>query len=123
MSQTTINNGDGGSVARAAINNNFTELYAAIPTPIKLSGQSADTIIALPANTWLNYILITVTANSPTIKIGTVANAGDIMEEMTSMAGSYKIQIDKYFSSAQNIYFTISGGTISARIDITKSAL
>lgn len=120
MAKQSITNGESGLSARNKINENFTELYNAIPSPIKLNGVNANTIQEIQANTFIDTLSVNVVSGSPLIKIGTVSNAADIVDEQV-FTGFNKIQVDKYYSTTQNIYITISGGVVNIRIDVLNS--
>ena len=121
MARIEIDNGNSGLVARNAINGMTNELYAAINVPIKFSA-SANITYGLAANTFLETVCVSVVSGTPTIKLGTISDAADLISEQT-LNGFNVFKIESYYASAQTIYFTVSGGVINIRLNLTNSCV
>jgi hypothetical protein len=120
MSQTIINDNDSGLLVRTELNAMFTELYASIIVPIKVQGVNANRIQAIAANTFVEDISISATSGSPTLSIGTTPGGTDLLPA-TLVGNSLIITAQLYFQNNGNIYFTLSGGVISYRIDVQSN--
>jgi hypothetical protein len=117
MAQQTINNGDSGLTVRNGLNSMFTELYASILIPIKAQGVNANRIQAIPLNTFVAGISLSATSGAPTVNIGTTPGGSDLLP--ATLIGNSQIVLPQlYFQAAGNIYFTVSGGVFSYRIDV-----
>jgi len=103
-----------GLAALNVINDNFTEVYDGLVIPIKLSNVSATTSIAIPANTFIQSIMIT---GSPTISIGYEDNGTELLPEMTISDYQF-INAQAYFFNAGYLWFTFYGAPVSANIRI-----
>jgi hypothetical protein len=120
--KTTINNGGSGLTIRGQLNDMFTELYGALPIPIKLSGVSSNVTQAIAANSFIDSIIIKVTAGTPTINIGTSSGGGDVIIS-SLVSGNNYFEIKTPFDSSATLYINVSGGTVSVRINLTTSYL
>lgn len=120
MSQQTINNNDTGLVIRTALNAMFTELYGAIPVPIKLPGEMGNFSQLIPANTFLAVISISATNGTPVIRIGTTPNGTDVLTD-TTINGFNQVQQDAYYVTDTTLYFTLSGGIVNIRLDVLQN--
>lgn len=105
-----------GEAALEVINGNFTELYENLPTTYKLPGIAVNTQQAIDANTMIKEISLSGTAGAPVVRIGTTPNGEDILPD-TQVGNSLPILQRVYFPNAGNLYFTISDGTVSIRIE------
>ena len=116
MALETINNNESGLSVRTKLNSMFTELYSSEPVPVKLINQNADTLSAVVSGDYIPQITIKYVSGTPLIKVGTTLVGSDLIEE-TTITDFIIAKPEHYFSAPGNIYFTISGGAISIRID------
>lgn len=120
MGQTTINDGDSGLVVRTALNTMFGELYSALIVPTKIEGITGNTSQSIAANSYIDYLAITATAGSPTIRIGTTPNGTEICPDIEP--GNFSsITVQEYFSTNSTLYITLSGGTVNLRIGLLNN--
>lgn len=119
MSQLFITLGMKGDDAKDVINNNFTELYGAIPTPVKLPGEVTNFTKDLPANTMITGISLLALVNNPTIRIGITPNGQEILPD-TVTGPSQDLNAQYYCQDATTLYFTfVQGpGAIGARVNV-----
>lgn len=114
--QQIIENAESGLNVRTALNQNFTELYSAIITPIKLTVTGSQTQI-ISANTFITYISLTPLTGTPNLNIGTTNGGGEILDT-TEIDGFTPILVQQYFPNASILYFNLSGiGSVNVRID------
>jgi len=118
MAQQTINNGESGLSVRNKLNNMFGELYNSLVIPMKLTGVSANTALALPANSYVKAIYVSKVTGSPTVRLGTAPNGQDIMPD-TVIGAFNQVTVEQYFATLTSLYITITGGgSINIRVDI-----
>ena len=122
MGLEQINNGQKGLSVRNALNSMLAQLYASISMPLKLANVSSNTQQVIPANTFLQAVSVSVSviSGTPTINIGTTGNGGEVIPT-SELSGFTKFQIDQYFAAQQTLYITITGGTVSIRMDVLNS--
>jgi hypothetical protein len=119
MAQQVINNGESGLVVRNKLNSMFTELYAAVVLPLKLTGIAGNTQQVIPVDTFLQAVYISATAGTPTIRIGTTPNGEEICPEV--QPGSFQpVVVQQYYSAGVTLYITLSGGTVNIRFDVIQ---
>lgn len=117
MAQTTINNGDTGANVRTALNSMFSELYATITSPLKLTGVSANAQISVPANTYIQDIVFASTSGSPVLRLGTTPNGQDLLTD-TQPGKSLVAAAQQYFSEKTTLYLTLTGsGIVNVRFN------
>lgn len=116
MAQQLIADFISGDQAKDIINGNFTELYQNLPQVTKLPGMNANTQQAVAADTMVTFIAVSGVAGTPLLRIGITPNGQEILPD-TEIGSSQPINAMQYFGGAGNLYFTLSGGTINARIE------
>lgn len=122
MAQQTILNGESGLNVRNALNENFTELYAAVIPyqPILLLNVSANYNQPITAGTFVTDIYIKPVTGSITLNIGTSPNGGEILTD-TLVNYTIPIQAMQNFDVSGNLYFTLTGtGSINICIYYVK---
>jgi len=122
MAQQIIENGQSGLVVREALNEMFTELYGNTPVPIKMGTLSANTDQLITSNTFLATLEIVKVSGIPVVKIGTTPGGEEIFPLM-ELSGFSQSNVQLYCDVDKTIYFTISGGTIKARLDVINNYL
>jgi hypothetical protein len=121
MAQQIVNNGDSGAVARSKINSMFTEVYSALVLPIKIPGINANITQVIPANTWLESILVRTASGTPTIRVGTTPNGTDVMPD-TQPGATSEVLVQEYFPTDTTLYITISGtGSVNMRLNTVNN--
>lgn len=122
MAQQFISNGESGLNSRDAINQNFTELYGAIPTTTKQDGLSGNFNQPILPNTFVSLITIFWVSGGATVKVGTTPNGEEIMGAtvIDNSTPYLPLQVQQWFQNSATIYFSFSGspGVIDARIDL-----
>lgn len=123
MSLQVINNNEQGGSVRTKLNNMFTELYNAIPIPLKLQGLTANTQQVIPANSWIGHLFLIAVTGTPTLRIGTTPNGTDIMGDTVINSSMQELTLDQYFENQTTLYFTFVSGTgnVNVRIDIINN--
>jgi hypothetical protein len=124
MSQQIINRGtvpndgtgDSAYVFSGKINANFTELYAAIVTPVVLINQTGNFTQGIAVKTWLEKLVIVPQLGTPSVKIGTILGGNDIIDT-TPVDSSLPVMIQHYYDSGVTLYFTITGGNVNINFD------
>lgn len=109
-----------GQAALNVLNSNFTELYSNLPQVLKLPGVSVNTAQAINADTMVTLIAMSGTAGAPIVRIGLTPNGTEILPD-TAIGNSQPDIVTQYFPAAGTLYFTVSGGTISIRIEFTPN--
>lgn len=104
-----------GQAALDVINDNFTELYDAITPPIIVVDMAANTNIVMPANSYIDKIIIIPQSGSPVLNIGLTGNGGEILNTM-AITGFLPVLVQEYFAPATDFYFTLIGGIINVYI-------
>jgi hypothetical protein len=112
----TINNGDSGLDVRNALNSMFYELYANTIVPVKFLNQTGAFTQVIPANTWVERIIVLPQSGTPTIEIGTTLDGSDVLSP-TLIGNSLPLMIQEYFTNETVLYFTVSGGNVNLRTD------
>jgi len=126
MAQQIINNLEQAPAVRAALNGNFTELYGAIPLPVKLPNQAANTNYPIPPNTLIQFILIQWAEGDPVLRIGTTAGGNEIMDDTpitVDMAQDpLPVNIMRPIGvDGIQLYFTIAGGNVNLSLFMLKN--
>jgi hypothetical protein len=70
--------------------------------------------LAVLENSWVGRGIVRAVSGSPTVKIGSTAGGEDYLP--SQVVTNQLFEINTYFESTANIYFTISGGYINIRI-------
>lgn len=109
-----------GQAALTVINGNFTELYENLPQVAKLPGISINTTQAFDADTMVTFIALSGTAGAPVVRIGLTPNGQELLPD-TAIGNSQPVNVGQYFPAAGNIYFTVTLGTVSIRIEYTEN--
>lgn len=111
MAQSIIENGESGLAVRTALNNMFTELYAAAApsAPIVIEAMAGNTNVAVSAGVLINNIYITQQTGSVTLRIGITPNGEELLSD-TEIDVFQAVMAQQYFKTAGTLYFTFSGG-------------
>ena len=111
MPKQTINNGENALAVRTALNNMFTELYAAVaPTaPEIILNMAGNTSVTVGAGTLLNNIYITPQTGTVVLRIGITPNGQEILED-TEIDIFQPVITQEYFKTAGTLYFTFTSG-------------
>jgi hypothetical protein len=117
MSQTIINNNDSGLTVRTELNAMFTELYGSIIAPIKVPGVGANYAQPIPANTFIQDVSLSAGTGAPLVRVGLNPGGSELMPD-TLIGNSTILNVQYYMQAFGNIYFTVSGGTFSFRVDV-----
>lgn len=118
MAQQIIAIGETGQNALNAINGNFTELYGNITQPLKFPGQAANFSTIIPANTFVAALFAVLVAGAASVAIGLTPNGTEISPAITPDANGLQVLAEQYFANSTTLYFTITGGTLSFRINV-----
>lgn len=112
MSQQIINNGEGGLAVRTALNQMFTELYAAVaPTaPVVIEMMAGNTNADVAAGTLITNIFLVPQTGLVTLRIGTTPNGQEILQDL-QINGFQQITAQQYFQGAGTLYFTFTSGS------------
>lgn len=116
--QTIINNGDSGALVRAEINEMFTELYGSIVPPMRFPATVANLNVNFNANTYVSKIFMRPTpgaAGTPNVTIGTTGGGNDIMQAANILSFAI-VDWSDYEQNADQIFFTVSGGSVDITI-------
>jgi hypothetical protein len=115
---TTPNDGTGDTayIFTGKTNANFTEVYGNLNLPIKTLNQTGAFTQDIPANTWVERIIVLPQSGTPTIEVGTTLGGSDILPP-TLIGNSLPIMIQEYFTNETTLYFTVSGGNVNKRTD------
>jgi hypothetical protein len=113
-----ISNGQDGIDARAAINDNFIELYNSLQAPIKASNITGNNSFTISANTRIENIFVDVVSGAPTIKIGNVSGGAQLINTR-SVNPSYinKFNVEFDYKTSGSLWVFVSGGNINLRIE------
>jgi hypothetical protein len=117
MAQQQINNGESGLSVRDKLNGMFNELYTSLILPMKYTGVSNNTILALPANSYVKAIFLSKIDDAPIVRLGTTPNGQDLMPD-TYIDDFNQVTVEQYFANPSSLYITISGGEMNIRVDI-----
>lgn len=109
MAQQILPNLESAVGARGIINGNFTELYGALPLPIKAPGLAANSQIQIPAGSFLWYMFITPVSGDVTISIGTTPGGTELMDA-TELLQFISLKPELPCPNVTNIYITITAG-------------
>ena len=114
------NTGDTAYVFSGKINANFTELYAAIITPVILLNQTGSFSQGIAVTTWLEKLVIIPQLGTPSIMIGTTDGGNDIIDT-TPVVDFLPVKFEQYFPTGITLYFTVTSGNVNINFDQKNS--
>lgn len=122
MPQQIINDLESGLVVRTKLNDMFGELYSNIPIPTKLGTLSGNTNQDIPGNSFVATLEMAPVAGAPLIKVG-ITPGGEELFPLTTLTQFVQSNTQLYLAADSTIYFTLSGGSVKARIDVISNYL
>jgi hypothetical protein len=106
---------DGGYITNLI---NISDLLAGVgEQPIKVSGKTGDFNIPIDANSMVTNIYITIYSGTPTVQVGTTDMGTDIQKSIL-ITDDLPIDTLTKFSTAGALYFYVTGGYVSVRVDL-----
>lgn len=117
MAQQIIDNLEGGTAVRTALNAMFAELYGSLTFPTKLGVLSANAEQPIPSNTVIQFIFINPVSGSPVLDIGTTANGGEVFPSAIITGFTPITSFDMLNRTGiSNLFFTLTGGQVEITI-------
>jgi hypothetical protein len=81
--------------------------------------EDASFTLVIPANTYIYTIFGSILLDAPVVTVGTTLGGAEVCAQTTIAGAALVIKAGmNYFATETTLYFTVTGGTVSYRLDV-----